>query len=141
MIATNDIPDSGRTYSYNPVTAGWPAFVLIFWPEQRKVDPVGWAFIIGDDDKGCLLADIWVEPSLRRIGIGRDIIKVLQSKYRRIWTGLSTPEGRRLCLSMGFAMRRGIYKRDIPKLEWEATNARSNGKGTEETSGQEGIDG
>jgi GNAT superfamily N-acetyltransferase len=133
VIATNEVPDSTRTYTYNPVVAGWPAFVLINWPEKRE-DPVGWAFIIGDDDKGCLLADIWVEPSMRRMGIGRDIVRVLQSRYRRIWTGLSTPEGRELCLSMGFEIKRGIHKRDIPKLEWEAPHAGSNGKRTEKGS-------
>lgn len=108
-----------RVFTYSPVEAGHPAFVLVF-ENAKKKDPCGWAFIIGDDQEGCLLADIWVDPKKRREGYGLDIIRVLQSRYKRVWTGLSTDEGRAMCTKAGFMVKRGMFKRDIPRLEWNA---------------------
>jgi GNAT superfamily N-acetyltransferase len=108
-----------RVFSYNPYTTGHPAFVLVY-ENAKKKDPVGWAFILGDGEEGCLLADIWVDPKVRRQGYGMDLLRTLQSRYRRVWTGLSTPEGRAMCTKAGFMIKRGMFKRDVPRLEWVA---------------------
>jgi GNAT superfamily N-acetyltransferase len=122
---------SKRVYDYQPLGFGYPAYVRIFDAAIRK-DPIGWAFVIGDDDCGCLLVDMWVEPEYRGQCFGKDLIKILQGTYKRIWTGMSTKEGRDLCLGMGFTLNRGHFKRDVPKLEWEATNAKGNGNEAKE---------
>ena len=109
-----------RVFTHNPVEAGHPAFVLVYESAKKK-DPVGWAFIIGDGIDGCLLADIWVDPKKRRQGFALDIVRVLQSRYKRVWTGLSTDEGRAMCTKAGFMVKRGMFKRDIPRLEWVAS--------------------
>jgi len=116
MVALAKKPE--RTYQYLPIQQGFPAYVAIY--DKGEHAPVGWAVIVGTEDPGCLLLDMWVDPAKRRMGVGTDIIKILQSRYAHIITGFSTPEGRELCLSCGFELKRGIHKKDLPKLQWVA---------------------
>lgn len=128
-----------RTFDYQPLNQGQPGYLRIFSDDRE--DPVGWVFLIDGDDHDCVIVDMWVEPKYRRQGFGRDMINVLQQTHKRVWTGMSSPEGRALCLSMGFRINKGHYKRDIPKLEWEARYAKGNGRETPKGSGEEGAAG
>jgi hypothetical protein len=128
---------NARVIKYCPIKSGHPAFILI--GSHVRKDPIGWAFIVGDDNYGCLIGDIWVDPKFRRQGFGLNMIHALQKKYFRVWTGMSTPEGRELCLKAGFVINKGMFKRDIPRLEWEAPDAKGDGRVPEEGCVEEGL--
>jgi len=106
-------------YDYIPVNTGYPGFIRVFSKEDEDV-PVGWIFVVGSDDGGCIIMDMFVDPEYRRKGYGKVLIQVLQERYNRAWTGISTVAGRGLCLSMGFKLIMPTFKKQFPRLEWKA---------------------
>jgi GNAT superfamily N-acetyltransferase len=112
-------PEKMRGCDFRPIDVGYPGYFRAFDLSIRK-DPMGWAVVVVDDNRGCMILDVWVDEDYRRQGFGKMLIAEMQGAFERVWTGLSSKAGRELCLKMGFTLARGHYKKDIPKLVWEA---------------------
>lgn len=128
-----------------------PADFLIYLARLHQGDrtAVGYCLaqpLLGQDErcsKTLVVWHIYVEPAFRRQGIGRMILFGLKRHWERIETGVTSQEGRELCLACGFAWRRGLFNADEDAMVWEkkeAGHAKGNGEKAESRSPEEGAE-
>jgi len=116
---------------YN-VTIAEPRGLAQFWqisdPVKKGVKPYAWAFIVSDPVAAeCFLWMVYVRENVRRQGYGRDMLRILQEKFKKITThydrGIVSKPGVKLCMACGFRMKPALYKRDASELVWERARA------------------
>lgn len=131
-------PDARVFFDVQPIS-GVPAYIRVFSPDTHEVgkpvEPIAYALFseysasdVPGDLRCCLLIHIWVAEHLQRRGYGSAVLSLLKETCDYIMTGMSTPEGRELCLKNGFVLDRGHFDRDMPKLIWRKDHAKTDKK-------------
>ena len=88
---------------------------------DKKAMPYAWALVTVDDDSFCILWDIYTRGLYRRQGKATELMRIIQSRFDRIYTHYETVNsaGYHLCLSCGFKAKPSIHKNQPNELIWE----------------------